>query len=98
MSLRWPPTSSTSIATTYKRTVTDVVCDNTREAALAESGQAYKVKHSRYSHAKLAPAREALALVHTLADEFAAEISRLCSIPVTPAQWTGSWTATALRG
>ena len=55
-----------SIATTFKRTVTDVVCDNTREAALAEKGQAYKVKHSRYSHAQLAPAREALAMVHTL--------------------------------
>ena len=42
-----------SIATTFKRTVTDVVCDNTREAALAEKGQAYKVKHSRNSHAQL---------------------------------------------
>lgn len=76
-----------SIATTFKRTVTDVVCDNTREAALAEKGQAYKVKHSRYSHAQLAPAREALAMVHTLADEFAAEVTRLCGITVTPAQW-----------
>jgi len=76
-----------SIATTFKRTVTDVVCDKTREAALAEKGQAYKVKHSRYSHAQLAPAREALAMVHTLADEFAAEVARLCSITVTPTQW-----------
>ncbi len=40
-----------SIATTFKRTITDVVCDNTREAALREDGQTYKVKHSRYSHA-----------------------------------------------
>jgi len=56
------------IATTFKRTVTDVVCDNTREAALAEIGQAQRVKHSRHSHAQLAPAREALAVVHTIAD------------------------------
>ncbi len=42
-----------SIATTFKRTVTDVVCDNTRETALAEQGQTYKVKHSRYSRAQL---------------------------------------------
>ena len=60
-----------SIATTFKRTVTDVVCDNTREAALAEQGQTYKVSHSRNSRAKLAAAREALAMVHTLADDFA---------------------------
>jgi len=55
-----------SIATTYKRTVTDTVCDNTRELALSERGQEVKVKHSRNSHAQLAPARQALAMVHTL--------------------------------
>ncbi len=48
-----------SIATTYKRTVTDTVCDNTRELALAEAGQEVKVKHSRYSRAQLGPARQA---------------------------------------
>ncbi len=47
-----------SIATTYKRTVTDTVCDNTRELALSEPGQQFKVKHSRHSHAQLAPARQ----------------------------------------
>jgi len=76
-----------SIATTYKRTVTDTVCDNTRELALAEAGQEVKVKHSRYSHAQLGPARQALALVHSLAEEFAAEVARLCAITVTPGQW-----------
>ena len=76
-----------SIATTFKRTVTDTVCDNTRELALAEQGQTYKVKHSRYSHAKLADARAALAMVHTLADDFAHEVATLCATTVTPAQW-----------
>jgi len=76
-----------SIATTYKRTVTDTVCDNTRACALAEQGQEFKVKHSRNSHAQLAPARQALALVHTLGDEFAAEVAQLCATTVTPAQW-----------
>jgi phage/plasmid-like protein (TIGR03299 family) len=76
-----------SIATTFKRTVTDVVCDNTREAALREDGQQFKVKHSRHSHAQLAPAREALAMVHTLADDFAAEVARLCATPVRDDQW-----------
>lgn len=76
-----------SIATTFKRTVTDVVCDNTRESALAEQGQSYKVKHSRHSHAKLADARDALAIVHTLADDFAAEVAQLCATPVTEREW-----------
>ena len=38
-----------SIATTFKRTVTATVCDNTRDLALSEKGQEYKVKHTRYS-------------------------------------------------
>ena len=59
-----------SIATTFKRTVTDTICDSTRESAIAESGQTYNVKHSRYSQAQLAPALE---MVHSLADGFAAE-------------------------
>jgi phage/plasmid-like protein (TIGR03299 family) len=77
-----------SIATTFKRTVTDVVCDNTREAALAEKGQSYKVKHSRHSHAQLAPAREALEMVHTIAEDFAVEITRLCETIVRQDQWS----------
>lgn len=76
-----------SIATTLKRTVTDVVCDNTREAALAEAGQAFKVKHTRYSTARLADARDALVLVHALADDFAAEIRQLCATPVPEGSW-----------
>ncbi|MEV7428326.1 DUF932 domain-containing protein [Nocardioides sp. NPDC092400] len=76
-----------SIATTFKRTVTDVVCDNTRETALSEQGQTYKVRHSRYSHARLADARDALALVHTISDEFAAEVAHLCAIAVDDRQW-----------
>ncbi len=76
-----------SIATTYKRTVTDTVCDNTRELALSEAGQEVKVKHSRHSHAQLGPARQALAMVHTLADDFAHEVAKLCQVEVTQSQW-----------
>ena len=53
-----------STATTFKRTITATVCDNTRDLALSEPGQQVKVKHSRHSRLKLAPAREALAMVH----------------------------------
>ena len=76
-----------SIATTFKRTVTATVCDNTRELALAEQGQGYKVKHSRYSVARLAEAREALAMIHTLADDFTAEVQTLTRMTVTDQQW-----------
>jgi phage/plasmid-like protein (TIGR03299 family) len=76
-----------SIATTYKRTVTLTVCDNTRELALSEAGQEYKIRHSRYSRAQLAPARQALQMVHTLGDEFAAEVAQLCATEVTTRQW-----------
>jgi phage/plasmid-like protein (TIGR03299 family) len=76
-----------SIATTFKRTVTDVVCDNTRAIALTETGQQYKVKHSRYSRMRIADARQALAMIHVQADAFAEEVARLCRIEVTDRQW-----------
>ena len=78
-----------SIATTFKRTITATVCDNTRELALAEKGQQVKVKHTRGSRTRLSPAREALALVHTVADEFSHEVARLCATTVTAAAWNG---------
>ena len=76
-----------STATTFKRTVTDTVCDNTRDLALSEPGQEFKVKHSRHSVARLGEARQALAIIHTLAEEFAAEVAQLCAIPVNSTQW-----------
>ncbi|MFW5469522.1 DUF932 domain-containing protein [Knoellia sp. CPCC 206435] len=76
-----------SIATTFKRTVTATVCDNTRDLALSERGQEYKVKHTRYSAAKITQAREALAVVHTLSDDFSRELEILANTAVTDEQW-----------
>ena len=76
-----------SISTTYKRTVTATVCDNTRTCALAETGQEFKVKHTANSRAQLGPARQALAMVHTLAEDFAVEVAALCATDVTSRQW-----------
>lgn len=76
-----------SLSTTYKRCVQLTVCDNTLAVALGEKGQTIKVKHSRYSDLKVVSAREALALVHETADEFTAQVERLTSWEVTPAQW-----------
>lgn len=77
-----------SLATTYKRTVTDVVCDNTRHAALTERGAQIKVRHSRHEKLTVATAKEALQLVYTTADAFAAEVSRLCQISVPDRAWS----------
>lgn len=71
-----------SLATTYKRAIQFVVCDNTLACGLGEQGQVYKVRHSKYSNLRLKDAREALAVVHTMADDFAAEVKRLTAWPV----------------
>lgn len=76
-----------TIATTYKRVVQLVVCDNTREIALGENGQQYKIRHSKYSAVKLNDARKALEIVHTMADDFAAEVAGLTSFKVTDAHF-----------
>jgi phage/plasmid-like protein (TIGR03299 family) len=72
-----------SLATTFKRHVGIIVCDNTRDMALAEEGQQYKVKHTKYSGYKITDAREALAIVHTMSDDFAAEVAELTAWKVT---------------
>lgn len=77
-----------SLATTYKRVNQIIVCDNTLAAGLAEEGQEIKVRHSRYSHLKLNDARDALAIVHQLAEDFEAEVERLCNWEVSKKQWS----------
>lgn len=76
-----------SLATTYKRVVTNVVCDNTMAAGLAERGQQFKIKHTRNSRMKIGDARDATAIMHTGSDDFAAEVKSLCETTVTDEQW-----------
>jgi phage/plasmid-like protein (TIGR03299 family) len=79
-----------SLSTTYGRTVTVAVCDNTMAAGLGEakqSGEIFKVKHSRYSKMKLQDARSALSIVHTMADDFAQQVAALTSHKVSPVEW-----------
>lgn len=76
-----------SIATTFKRTVTATVCDNTRDLALSEAGAQVKVKHSKNSRLKLMEARDALEIIHTTSDAFAAEVAALCRIEVSDKEW-----------
>lgn len=77
-----------SIATTYKRTVTVVVCDNTREMALEESGERYTIRHTANSAMRLMDARSALNIVFDLGDAFAKEIEQLLKTKVSDGIFT----------
>jgi len=74
-------------ATIYKRTITDVVCDNTRAAALRESGAELRVRHSKHSDLHIVDARKALQIIESASDAFAAQVSELCRTVVTDAHW-----------
>lgn len=76
-----------SISTTFKRTITDTVCDNTRAVALGERSPQVKIRHTRNSAMKLAETREALGIVYSMADDFALEVERLTNTTVTDNQW-----------
>lgn len=75
------------IATTYKRCVTNWVCDNTMSAGLAEAGQEFKIRHTKNSLAKLTDARQALGVVLAVADDFSKEVGRLCGTQISKPQW-----------
>jgi phage/plasmid-like protein (TIGR03299 family) len=77
-----------SIATTYQTGAQVVVCDNTLSAALHSADTRVKVRHSRNSLDKLAQVRDALGIVHQVADQFTAQVERLTNQPVTDALWT----------
>lgn len=76
-----------TLATNYGRKITAVVCDNTLETARGERGQQFKVKHSKYSEMRIQDAREALNIVFSMADDFAAEVATLTSWKISDYDW-----------
>jgi len=76
-----------SLATTYQTGAQVVVCDNTLSAALAEKVTRVKVKHSRHSLNKIQDVRDALDIVHGVADDFIAQVDALTAQVVTQDQW-----------
>lgn len=78
-----------SIATTYKRTTTLTVCDNTLAAALAEKGETYKRRHTMNSNSKSEQdkARAMLNLLSEAAVKTADDISRLCNWEISNLQF-----------
>lgn len=77
-----------TIATTYKRVITLVVCDNTRAAALGESGSEFKVKHTRNSEARLLDSRNALDLVIATQGEYEQLVAKQTAQKVTARQFS----------
>ena len=77
-----------SLSTTYGRTITATVCDNTMAIALGQArSQQVKIKHSRYSNLRIDEARSALSLIEETADEFTASLHELTQQTVTDRQW-----------
>ncbi|MFI7114491.1 DUF932 domain-containing protein [Nonomuraea sp. NPDC050227] len=77
-----------SLASTYQTGAQLIRCDNTLSASLAEgTAKRIKVKHSRNSLHRIAEVRDALGIIHRVADDFAKEVKRLCQVNVSGAQW-----------
>jgi len=76
-----------SLKTRYKRVITNVVCDNTMAAGLRETGQEIAYAHRGDAEFNVVNAREALAIVYTTADDFAAEVAALCRTEVSTTAW-----------
>lgn len=76
-----------SFATTYKRTIGLVVCDNTLRLRMGEAGEEFRVRHTANSLGRITEARQALNIIYKAADEFSAQIHELCAETVTEHQW-----------
>lgn len=76
-----------TFASTYKLGVTNIVCDNTMRAAQSEDTPQVKIKSTKYSKAKVVKIREAMGMVHKVADSFSEEAHRLCSTDFTDRQF-----------
>lgn len=77
-----------TLSSTYQRGTQLVVCDNTLSASLGEAGASrIRIKHSANSLDRVQEVRDALGIVHQVADDFAAEVKALCETEVPDATW-----------
>ena len=78
-----------SLSSTYQCGAQVIVCDNTLSAALGErDATRVKIKHSRNSIGRIGEVRDALQLVHNVADAFTAQVAVLCATEVTDKAWS----------
>ena len=71
------------LSTTYKRTNSVTVCDNTMMASLASEGEELKIKHTRFSGLRIDDARDALSMVVESQEKFAKDITTLCNVKIS---------------
>lgn len=73
-----------SLATGWGRFTTAVICDNTFQMARSEKDSpSFRLRHTKYSQARIAEARSALSIVYQTADEFSAEVEKLADWKVS---------------
>jgi phage/plasmid-like protein (TIGR03299 family) len=75
------------MSTLYKPGTRLVVCDNTRDYAMRETGEQVKVRHRSRSLGQLTTIRERLGLLYQVTDEVNAELDELLNTPVSDRQW-----------
>lgn len=76
-----------SFASTYKLGVTNVVCDNTMRAAQNEDTPQVKIKSTKNGKFQGQKVRDALGMVHAVADDFSKMAHELCSTDFTDRQF-----------
>jgi phage/plasmid-like protein (TIGR03299 family) len=76
------------LSTTYKRTNSVTVCDNTMMASLASDGEELKIKHTKYSGLRIDDARDALSLIVESQAKFANDITTLCNVKVSDKEFS----------
>jgi phage/plasmid-like protein (TIGR03299 family) len=77
-----------SLSSTYQTGAQLIVCDNTLSAALAErDALRLKIKHSSRSLGRISEVRDALGIIHQVADSFEAQVASLCDTSVSDTQW-----------
>lgn len=80
-----------SLSSSYGRSVTNTVCDNTMAIAMGESVRT-KFKHrkgERGIQGKIQDVREALDIVFTASDDFARQVDALLTTPINDSQFLG---------
>ena len=79
-----------TLATTYRRVMQAVVCDNTLEMALSEATNVVKFRHKGQAmrDGNIASVRDALEIIYQTSDEMVAELDALTAWAVTDNQFT----------
>lgn len=77
-----------SLASTFGTGVDAAVCDNTLSAALGNASTRVKVKHSRHSIGKINNLRDALGIINSVGEDFAAQAESLLDVEVSEGDWS----------